>query len=810
MKNLFKITEEEKKQILKKYNILKEANDIGCIDGTCKNGSGTYVNKVTSKWGDLIRTSEGKFGNVEGELEGVGKKTIKYLFTDQNITEVEEGTFKKGILINGKKTTTSNNVSIIESGTFVDNKLDGNGSSDEKSAYGETKKVGNFENGNLISGTVDYDAGDIKFKLESEKITYDENKAKETYDDPKITFPNGKIIEGVGTLYKDTNFSTYSYVYQDGTSINDFNQYIKDNQSGKVATASTPPATTSSNQVSSISDELRSQWEGCESTPNDLFKFNNPEDEYVKEFPELGYYKFEGIINGKNIKVNACFDKFKLIKTYDENETGDRGTFNGTYYTDDEVEPLTFQGDESMANKFKNGTLSDSPDYNFHTSKFEYTGSFIDGLMSQGKIVFDDKSFYEGEFKNGKIEGQGKFTFPNKSFFEGEFEQYVKDDGTITYKVTMKNGGIVDDLIDYLKKLKLNYFSNNQDLSFGVLKGAKIEGIVQYKSIVYFPVDANQKEEKTFEGILPKAKVVLKSESVKIETEKIEGKTFETTTDDNGKFLLENIPYGEYSIKITFGGKLNPFFLYENKNLNINSDKKYKFSAIKTERLEKLESEITGDDISNENYNEQIIQPLLKSNKVNDNFIADLIDGTFLNKYGKTNALKTCLNQFKNYTDELKQLYFGKIETTLLKPEEDLQLTKKSLQYCWNQFKPQLSKRIKQDDISLIQQPGGKLLAYQVDLKENYNKTNIYSKGNDMNETIKNIIKEHARIKKIQTSTESKIIENRLNFIFEDSTGYTTRNKIRKNLLSEKNQLLYMGYTPKLVNEIFNRFMVKI
>ena len=101
-------------------------------------------------------------------------------------------------------------------------------------------------------------------------------------------------------------------------------------------------------------------------------------------------------------------------------------------------------------------------------------------------------------------------------------------------------------------------------------------------------------------------------------------------------------------------------------------------------------------------------------------------------------------------------------------------------------------------------------MAYQVDLKENYNKTNIYSKGNDMNETIKNIIKEHARIKKIQTSTESKIIENRLNFIFEDSTGYTTRNKIRKNLLSEKNQLLYMGYTPKLVNEIFNRFMVKI
>ena len=112
--------------------------------------------------------------------------------------------------------------------------------------------------------------------------------------------------------------------------------------------------------------------------------------------------------------------------------------------------------------------------------------------------------------------------------------------------------------------------------------------------------------------------------------------------------------------------------------------------------------------------------------------------------------------------------------------------------------------------MSLIQQPGGKLLVYQVDLKENYNRQYIYTKENDMKETIKNIIKEHARIKKIQSSTESKIIENRLNFIFEDSTGYTTRNKIRKNLLSEKNQLLYMGYTPKLVNEIFNRFMVKI
>jgi len=771
MKKTFTISEQEKSAILKKYYILKESNTRNCVEGNCKDGKGKLVVVMQS--------------------------------SDIKITKTYDGTFKNGKITNGIFTLEGGDFKVTQTGNF-DSLEELTGEADYvKEITGKNFKQvtkGTFESSFLTKGETKVDINDLSFTIKSDDVE------KNTYKDAEIRFNDGSIYYGNISI-DDTIFKFQSTIKK--LESDDFVQFHIDTEGHQSDTERTTVGTPTS-KSSLISDDLRDQWEGCESTPNDLFVFNKPEDDYVNELPELGYFKFDGSIDGKNIKVNACFDKFKLIKTYDENETGDRGTFNGTYYTDDEDEPLTFQGDESKANKFKNGTLTDSPEYNFYSSKFEYTGSFIDGLMSQGKIIFDDKSFYEGEFKNGKIEGKGKFTFPNKSFFEGEFKQYVKDDGTITYKVTMENGGIIDDLIDYLKKLKLNYFSNNEDLSFGVLKGAKVEGVVQYKSIMTFPVDANQKEEKTFEGVLPKSKVVFKSESVKVETEKIKGKTFEATTDDNGKFLLENIPYGKYSIKITFGGKLNPLFKYENKNLNINSDKKYKFSATKTEKLEKLESEITGDDISNENYNEQIIQPLLKSNKVNDNFIADLIDGTFLNKYGKTNALKTCLNQFKNYTDELKQLYFGKIEKTLLKPEEDLKLTKQSLQYCWNQFKPQISQRIKKDDISLIQQPGGKLLAYQVDLKENYNKTNIYNKGNDMNETIKNIIKEHAKMKKVQTSAESKIIENRLNFIFEDRTEYTTRNKIRKNLLSEKNQLLYMGYTPKLVNEIFNRFMVKI
>jgi GTP cyclohydrolase I len=93
--------------------------------------------------------------------------------------------------------------------------------------------------------------------------------------------------------------------------------------------------------------------------------------------------------------------------------------------------------------------------------------------------------------KNGKIEGKGKFTFPNKSFFEGEFKQYVKDDGTITYKVTMENGGIIDDLIDSgsTKKASQKY----ANIPFFALLDKKRD--LPNNEWVRFPWDTLNKEE---------------------------------------------------------------------------------------------------------------------------------------------------------------------------------------------------------------------------------------------------------------------------------------------------------------------------
>jgi hypothetical protein len=805
MKRIFTISEQEKSAILEKYYLLKEVDTRNCSEGDCVDGEGTLV--INSK-----------FGNVEVEKTFIG-------------------TFKKSILTNGEITINTGVNTTYQSGNFKNGELlTGEGLYIQEVPSENFRQVtkGTFVDGYLTKGTTEVTISSMSFTIKSDNVV------KNTYKDAEIKFNDGSIY------YGDITDNTSNFEFKSktkGLETDDLVQFhikTEGSQSDVERTTSTPTvtpsvSTNSTNTDTKITDELRAKWTGCEYTADDLFRFNKPEDDYVTEIPELGYFKFEGEVDGKNIKVNACFDNFKLIKTQEGNETGDRGEFNGVYYSEDDGLPLKFEGDESKANKFKRGRLLNSPDYDFHVEKFEYIGTFDNGIIhspkisegssvenifAKSEILFEDNSYYNGNFENGKIKGYGIFTIPSKGKFEGEFEQVKNDNGNTTYKVTLSNGAVIEDLMDYASKVKFST-DKTTDTYLGVLKGAKVNGTVFYQSVYTLKTDDGKKTENTYKGGLMGATVVLKSKSSEIETEGeiIKGKTFETTTDENGKFTFDGVPYGTYDIKIRFGDKLSPYFKYDAENLKIDSNKTYEITTVKTKKLEKREQDYLDqesfsaedlEDFTEENYKNLILKSLLKSHKDDSTYVEDILDGTFKQKYGKRTALKFCTTQFNNYADELKQVYLKKVSDASIKSAEEIEPSKKVLQYCWNNYKEELSKKIKKDDLSLIQQPGGKLLVYQVDLKENYNRQYIYTKENDMKETIKNIIKEHARIKKIQSSTESKIIENRLNFIFEDSTGYTTRNKIRKNLLSEKNQLLYMGYTPKLVNEIFNRFMVKI
>ena len=80
-------------------------------------------------------------------------------------------------------------------------------------------------------------------------------------------------------------------------------------------------------------DNLRKLWKGC-NTYTIEYSFNGKSNQkdygYQKELPELGWAKFEGVIDGKSVKIEGCWDKFKVIRG---KETGDRGEYDGYYYS---------------------------------------------------------------------------------------------------------------------------------------------------------------------------------------------------------------------------------------------------------------------------------------------------------------------------------------------------------------------------------------------------------------------------------------------------------------------------------------------
>ena len=53
----------------------------------------------------------------------------------------------------------------------------------------------------------------------------------------------------------------------------------------------------------------------------------------------------------------------------------------------------------------------------------KYEGEFKDGLLNgQGTLTFPDGLKYEGEFKDGEEHGQGTVTLPDGTKYEGEFK----------------------------------------------------------------------------------------------------------------------------------------------------------------------------------------------------------------------------------------------------------------------------------------------------------------------------------------------------------------------------------------------------
>jgi len=552
----------------------------------------------------------------------------------------------------------------------------------------------------------------------------------------------------------------------------------------------------SSDEVNKYLDQFRSKWKGCGSPSPyvNLYQFG-----VLDTPPEFGFAEFEGNIDGSNIKVRACFDKSKLIYT-DGKETGDRGTFDGQYYSDEEPlkTPRPFVGSESKANKFQYGTLQDTDDYSFYTDNWKYAGNFIDGRIGgDGQIIFlDTKDSYKGQFKNGLIDGTGEyFSASTGKKIKGVFKQ---NDGIIS--VTTDDGKFIRNIYD--SAITSNPIVNKDSLTINVRKSANLEGVTNFKSTI-----TQGDVTKTFEGTIPNVTIKL----VRVDNKKdIKlGKS-----DKNGNFIIKDINLGVYNLSAVILNDENSFSL---KLDNLKIDEDYEFVNLiltpnkSVKRSERTTIDFNSIDISKKQYNSTWYKNL---------FVPSGDNTKPVNKKSPDSLEEDCLIKLKEYGNDLKVMHqTGKFPTTLgildqekkinfsdLKNSKELVDVKNQLQFCWDTFKNArgFRRKVGEKNILLMRNPVGQFLDFQLILPEHFNKQDIYNKKvMELSKTIHKVVLEHKQ-KKYDSLSESKIVFNRLNFIVENSTNRTHKN-IQSSLIKEKNRMIDFGYNEIIVNEQFKR-----
>lgn len=790
MSKKFNITEQERLYILKKYNLLNEMTAKGkCVSGDCQNGKGKYEY-------DNGNIFEGPFKN--GKRHGTGGvlyytngDEFRVSFIDDAINgygvyEAANGNVYAGNwtqkIIEGKPTPipveTDNNFVVL---------------------YGEKYSFkGPFSDMGMTG------KGTFKF-VEDNEATYT-GYLKQTDINSKIEFkgtdPEGNEIETDDLI---------SYHENKGLT---FEPEEKEEELGDY-------------EKIQYTDELRKTFEGCfVGGTTHVFDGSNGQKDYgyQKDIPELGWAKYEGELDGKQVKIHGCWDKFKIIIG---KETGERGEFDGNYYT--KSNKAFFEGDESKANKFMVGKLKNSPEYNFYDELWEYVGYFINGIIDNNdissetiplsynagvisigekisQIKFSDGNIYIGSFIDGQIDGRGTFIFNNGLRLTGNFKLNEEFEG-ITYSVVLDNGEKIDNIFDYASKYKSENKNLAKDESLGLIKSSIFRGTTYYNINL-----SDEKENVNKKGVLPNVFIRITN----LDDNKI---FFEQVSDEDGKFIFNDVPYGKYKLESNINNtkdvslEVESFELKQRvKDVNIflkpnNSYQKFINGELK--RLRNPETggydvRVIGSPKLSEFNNEDIIEYLFTSvysDFKGDTWISDIINGRFEQKYGKITTKEMCVSQLKNYADLIRKIQSGEIGLEMVKNVgSKLRPTKKYIQNCWRTYPNEMKKE--KSDFLLVRNPGGDIIDYAIVL-ENTNKQDIYNKNSmGIKNTISKVIFDYKESKerKIQ---ENQIIKSRLNFVVNENAESLI------NLINEKNTLIKKGYDYDLINYNYDKIIQK-
>ena len=75
---------------------------------------------------------------------------------------------------------------------------------------------------------------------------------------------------------------------------------------------------------------------------------------------------------------------------------------------------------------WKHGEKEGTGTYTFKSTGMKLFGEREEGSIKNGKWIYPNGMFYEGQFDNNKPKGQGKWVFKNGNTLEGEYEQKEK------------------------------------------------------------------------------------------------------------------------------------------------------------------------------------------------------------------------------------------------------------------------------------------------------------------------------------------------------------------------------------------------
>jgi hypothetical protein len=768
MSKRFIITEEEKNSILNAYLKLNEApTNNKCEQGDCINGTGTlkYSN-------GNVYVGPFKNGNRHG-TGGVLTYANGDVFRVKFVNDVING---YGVYVSSDKVSyTGLWTQVIgdkDIASPIPQKNDGNFVVLYPEDIGGYSYVGYFGNTGF--------KGKGKFKF-PDGTTYVGSFSQESLG---IDIPiNFQGVDDKNTEVSTENLIEYHYGGVDDETPEDVPDFEK----------------------IPYNDNLRKLWKGCNSFTIE-YAFNGEYSQkdygYQNELPELGWAKFEGVIDGKNVKIQGCWDKFKVIKG---KETGDRGEFDGYYYST-EWEKGFFAGDESLGNKFLKGTLKNSPDYKFYDSEWTYTGYFVNGIIdttvplpggkesvgSLGTIKFSDNNTYSGNFKNGQIDGNGEFKFGSGLKLKGNFKLNEETEN-FTYSVTLENGQVIPDIFNYNLTYKQTPTNPTNDKTIGVLKSGTINGTTLYT--VDFTDGTNTKNEK---GVLPNV-------AIRISNVEDSAKFFEVTSDDDGLFSFQNVPYGKYSLIANINGNneislnVESFdFNTPTKEVRLTLKPIESFQKFINKTIKKSIEDGQTDGLDSWDIKYSFITNLYTQIK-SDTWVSDILKGRFEQKYGTVTTKENCVIQLNNYADLIRKIQKGEIDLKTTKMVgSKLRPTKNYIQNCWRTYPNAMKKQ--KDDFLLVRNPGGDITDYAIVL-ENDNKQDIYNKNSmGLNNTISKIVMDY-KLNKERVIQEEKIIESRFKFVMTENVDSII------NVIKEKNELLNKGYDGKVIDKVYNRLI---